>query len=77
MQPGPMPHSRPFAFRSLAVTTAKRCYSIPNVPTLAESGYPAYVVQPWSGTSDASGDRIRKDYGRWVAVIKAANIKAG
>ena len=35
--------------RALAVTTAKRLPTLPNYPTVAESGYPAYEIGNWYG----------------------------
>jgi tripartite-type tricarboxylate transporter receptor subunit TctC len=33
----------------LAVTSAKRSFALPNVPTLAESGFPAFEDEQWIG----------------------------
>jgi tripartite-type tricarboxylate transporter receptor subunit TctC len=33
--------------KAIAVTTAKRSPSLPNVPSVAESGYPDYELVPW------------------------------
>jgi tripartite-type tricarboxylate transporter receptor subunit TctC len=35
--------------RALAVTTAKRLPTLPNYPTVAESGYPGYEIGNWYG----------------------------
>jgi tripartite-type tricarboxylate transporter receptor subunit TctC len=35
--------------RALAVTSAKRSTAWPDIPTVAESGYPDYVVVGWAG----------------------------
>lgn len=35
--------------RMLAVTTAQRSKSLPDVPTVAESGLPGYEAMPWLG----------------------------
>ena len=35
--------------RALAVTTAKRIPQLPEVPTMAESGYPNFVTTAWTG----------------------------
>jgi len=35
--------------RPLAVTSAKRLQGLPNVPTVAESGYPGFEAATWSG----------------------------
>ena len=103
--------------RPLAVTTAKRWYSLPDVPTMAET-LPGYEVELWfgvmapkgtppatierlntavnrflqepemkknldaqgmipsGGTPEKFGQRIRKDYERWLRVVKEAGIKA-
>ncbi|TDP62468.1 Bug family tripartite tricarboxylate transporter substrate binding protein [Roseateles toxinivorans] len=39
----------------LAVTSAQRSPSLPNVPTLAESGYPGFEVTAWHGIAMRSG----------------------
>jgi len=110
------PHVGSGKLRALAVTTAKRWHTLPNVPTVAET-IPGYEVELWFGTmaprgtpqpiinqlnaainkavqspdikktlesdgmigSNATpeqfGQRIRKDYDRWLKVVKEANIK--
>jgi len=35
--------------RALAVTSAKRMADLPNVPTIAESGFPGFEVLEWNG----------------------------
>lgn len=35
--------------RALAITSAKRSERFPDLPTIAESGYPAFDVNPWFG----------------------------
>ena len=111
-----VPHFETGKLRPLAVTTAKRWYSLPNVPTVAET-LPGYEVELWFGVMAPRGtpqpiidqlnaavnkmvqepemkknldqqgmvpaggppsrfqDRIRKDYDRWVRVVKEAGIK--
>jgi tripartite-type tricarboxylate transporter receptor subunit TctC len=48
-----MPSSMPFiksgALRALAVTTARRSAALPDVPTLAESGYAGFAISTWYG----------------------------
>ena len=103
--------------RALAVTTAKRWYTLPDVPTMGET-LPGYEVELWfgvmaprgtppaiverlnatvnkflqeadmkknldqqgmiptGGTPQAYGDRIRREYARWVRIVDEAGIKA-
>jgi tripartite-type tricarboxylate transporter receptor subunit TctC len=110
------PHIASGKLRAIAVTTAKRWHTLPNIPTVAET-IPGYEVELWFGTmaprgtpqpiinqlnaainkavqspdirktleSDGMigstvtpeqfGQRIRKDYERWLKVVKEANIK--
>ena len=41
--------------RPLAVTTARRSQSIPELPTMAESGLPGYEAMPWLGLVAPAG----------------------
>lgn len=110
-----VPHIGTGKLRALGVTTAKRWYSLPNVPTVGET-IPGYEVELWFGlmaprdtpqaiintlnkaVNDALQDadmkknlnsqglaatggepqhfnhRIRKDYDRWVKVVREAGI---
>lgn len=53
--------------RALAVTTAKRSQSIPELPTVAESGLPGYEAMPWLGLVAPAGtpqpviDRLQRE----------------
>jgi tripartite-type tricarboxylate transporter receptor subunit TctC len=44
-----MPHVRAGRLRALAVTSAQRTRAAPELPTLAESGYPGFEVTGWFG----------------------------
>jgi tripartite-type tricarboxylate transporter receptor subunit TctC len=46
---GVLPHVRSGRLRAIAVTTAQRTASAPEVPTFAESGVPGYDHGPWNG----------------------------
>jgi tripartite-type tricarboxylate transporter receptor subunit TctC len=54
--------------RAIAVTSAQRTPQMPNVPTVAESGFPGYEVQSWYGVCVAAGtpvallDRLNADF---------------
>ena len=61
------PHIESGKLRALAVTSAKRVPSMPNVPTVAESGVPGYEVVSWqaifapAGTPKAIVDRLHTE----------------
>jgi tripartite-type tricarboxylate transporter receptor subunit TctC len=44
-----MPHIKSGRLKALAVTSAKRSASAPELPTVAESGVPGYEAVAWSG----------------------------
>jgi tripartite-type tricarboxylate transporter receptor subunit TctC len=62
-----LPHVRNNRLRYLAVGSEKRNPAVPDVPTVAESGYPGYGVSVWwgmvapNGTPKPIQDRIRKE----------------
>jgi tripartite-type tricarboxylate transporter receptor subunit TctC len=47
--PSALPHARAGKLRALAVTSRERSPSAPEIPTVAESGYPEYAVSAWFG----------------------------
>jgi tripartite-type tricarboxylate transporter receptor subunit TctC len=110
------PHIKTGRLRALGVTTAKRWYSLPDIPTIAET-VPGYDVELWfgamaprgtpepiveklnaalnkalqspdmkknletqglmgtGGTPQKFGERINREYERWVKVVQDAKIK--
>lgn len=64
--------------RPLAVTTAKRSQSIPDLPTVAESGLPGYEAMPWLGLVAPAGtpqpivDRIHREVAK---ILEEPEIK--
>jgi tripartite-type tricarboxylate transporter receptor subunit TctC len=48
-------HVKSGRLRALAVTTPKRIAAAPDVPTVAESGYPTYEVTNWHGLVGPKG----------------------
>jgi tripartite-type tricarboxylate transporter receptor subunit TctC len=53
--PATLPHVRAGRLRALAVTTAKRVGAAPELPTVAEVGYPGYEVTNWHGLIGPKG----------------------
>jgi tripartite-type tricarboxylate transporter receptor subunit TctC len=46
--PSVLPHVKSGRLRALAVSTAKRSASAPDIPTVAESGYPGFEYSNWN-----------------------------
>jgi tripartite-type tricarboxylate transporter receptor subunit TctC len=62
-----LPHIRAGKLRALAVTSRSRAGILPEVPTIVESGYPAYELDTWTGffapagTSPALIDNLNRE----------------
>lgn len=78
----PIASSKPYLesgrLRALAVTTAQRSISAPDLPTVAESGLPGYEAMPWLGIVAPAGtpkpvvDRLYKEVSE---VLKMQDVK--
>jgi tripartite-type tricarboxylate transporter receptor subunit TctC len=72
--PAVLPHAKSARVRALAVGTPKRSPSLPEVPTVAESGYPGFDASLWlaimapAGTPAPVIDRLHKEI---VAAVQA------
>lgn len=53
--PSALPHVRGGKLRAIAITSAQRSPLLPDVPTLAESGFPGFDVQSWFGLAAPAG----------------------
>jgi tripartite-type tricarboxylate transporter receptor subunit TctC len=53
--PSSMPHLRSGRIRALAVTTAERSPAAPDLPTIAEAGYPGAESTSWTGVLAPAG----------------------
>ena len=77
--PALLPHAKSGRARALAVGTPKRSPSLPEVPTVAESGYPGFDASLWlaimapAGTPQPILERLNKEI---VALIGAADTRA-
>jgi len=72
--PALLPHAKSGRVRALAVGTPKRSPSLPDVPTVAESGFPGFDASLWlavmapAGTPAAVVSRLNKEI---VAVVRS------
>ena len=53
--PSALPHVQGGRLRAIAITSAQRSPLLPDVPTVAESGYPGFDVQSWFGLAAPAG----------------------
>src|SRR5512134_272314 len=73
-----LPHVKGNRLRGYAVTSAKRTKTLPQVPTVAESGFPGYEYSTWygflapGGTPRAIIDKLHREA---VAVLKSDVIR--
>ena len=73
--PALLPHAKSGRVRALAVGTPKRSPSLPDVPTVAESGYPGFDASLWlafmapAGTPAPIIERLQKE------IVAAVNAK--
>ena len=72
------PHIKAGKLRALAVTTKTRAPALPDVPTMAEAGYPNFEATAWFGLLAPAGtprpivDRLNKEV---VAILTSPDIK--
>jgi tripartite-type tricarboxylate transporter receptor subunit TctC len=74
-----LPHVKAGKLRPLAVSSLQRNPLYPDVPTVAESGYPGFNALSWSGMSVAKGTPqaiVDKLEAAMVTVMKTPAIKA-
>ena len=74
-----MPQIKAGKLRPLAVTTARRSAELPNVPTLAEAGFPGLEMSTWYGLFVTGGtpkpivDRLAAELDR---ILKMPDVQA-
>lgn len=71
--PSALPHVRAGKLRAIAITSAQRSALLPDVPSVAESGFPGFDVQSWFGVSAPAGtpravvERVNAELGKVLA----------
>jgi tripartite-type tricarboxylate transporter receptor subunit TctC len=70
------PHIDSKRMRPLAVTTSKRSSELPDVPTVAESGYPGFGAPAWWALLAPARIFIDRQIDICEKVVKENNIKA-
>lgn len=77
--PGILPYVREGKLRALAVTSAKRSSVAPELPTIAESGFPGFEVTAWFGLLAPAGTPapvIRKIHAETVKALALSDVRA-
>lgn len=76
--PAVLPHAKAGRVRPIAVGTTRRSAALPDVPTVAESGYPGFEVSLWLGFFGPRGlpePVVKKLYDELTAIAKSAEMK--
>lgn len=77
--PSAAPHIRSGVMRAIAVSGPVRSPTFPDIPTIAEQGYPTIVTTNWFGMAGPAGvpdDVVNKMHGGLVAAMNTPDIKA-
>ncbi|WP_423458464.1 Bug family tripartite tricarboxylate transporter substrate binding protein [Ottowia sp. VDI28] len=75
--PSALPLLKGGKLRAIAVSSSKRNSSLPDVPTIAEMGYPQFDVRPWwgvlapAGTPKAIIDKVNTDVAKILRTPEA------
>jgi tripartite-type tricarboxylate transporter receptor subunit TctC len=72
-------HVRNGKLRVLAVTTEKRLTALPDIPTIAELGYPGYEISSWQGVFLPAGtpkEIVDKLNGEIVRMLNMPDVRA-
>jgi tripartite-type tricarboxylate transporter receptor subunit TctC len=79
LAPAVLQHIRAGTVRPLAVTTALRLPDLPDVPTIAEQGFPGYEISSWQAMFAPAGtpkDVIAKINGELVRMLRTPEVAA-
>lgn len=73
------PHIKSGALRALAVSSAERSALLPDVPSVAESGYPGFDMDAWWGLVGPAGlsdEVVRKVAGTVKPILESPEFRA-
>src|SRR5437588_8527191 len=77
--PSPLlPHIQSGTIRALAITTLKRTAALPDVPTIAESGFPGFEATTWHALVAPAGtpkDVIATLHGAAIAALNDPDVR--
>jgi tripartite-type tricarboxylate transporter receptor subunit TctC len=76
--PTVLQHIKAGTLRALAVTTEKRLPYLPDIPTIAEMGFPGYEISSWQGVFAPAGTRsdiVSKINGEIVQMINTPEVR--
>jgi tripartite-type tricarboxylate transporter receptor subunit TctC len=77
LAPAVLQHVKAGTLRALAVTTEQRLPYLPDVPTIAESGFPGYEINSWQGVFAPAGtpkEVVAKINGELVRMLRTPEI---
>jgi tripartite-type tricarboxylate transporter receptor subunit TctC len=77
--PSAVPHLRSGKLRAIATTTVRRASALPEVPTLAESGFPDFSTSAWYGVLVPAGTPVaivRRLNEAVSQVVQLADVRA-
>jgi tripartite-type tricarboxylate transporter receptor subunit TctC len=76
--PSALPHIKSGRLRAVAITSARRSNLLPDLPTVAESGFPGFEVHSWfglaapAGTPQTTVERLNAELGK---VLGSADVQ--
>ena len=77
--PAALPHTRAGKLRSLAVSGLRRSVIVPDIPTVAEGGFPGFDTNQWYallGPAKLPGAIVKRLNGETLRALKDADVRA-